>query len=420
MIESVIRVFIPFRTSKYVAFRRELLKNQWELDNELDLKFYLRYIGILFNNDGVYSNCLVLTKDYPSWTLLLESTELALSSLRIFSFASGVAFLELYIPQEFLSEEKLLDVTTRLRLCNRKIKINNEETDLYSFAQKLLSAYGKVTLFDHLDTANKSSANEPRPEMFVSIKLPEASTTIDHTLSLLAGGMNSSYTGDISSTAFYSKFPHIKWSVGSRTVCTAATITGDTKTDGYTNDGWLNHTDCRHIIWYILVLHQKYFLYQCMNDISEKETFSNMSGYYTKLVEFNAKYRFHTISEEDSHQELYNIFATRKALECEFTAIDEKVVRLEQYRESNHDKSVAQAMTIVSILCIVSTLKDLYDILIGARSYSSMAEFLNQLSTGEITLGVAVLILFALALCRIIPISGISNAIRGFIRRFRK
>ncbi len=388
MNKSIIRVFIPFRAKKSIMLRTALLKEDaWTVADKLDSSFYLRYIDKIFDS-SIYSDCFVLQSTLSLEIELDENIKLDANYARVFSFDTDVSFMELQFPYDFNTLDDVANISSMLRITNRPLKCNGEKTTLNGIAEKLIAPFDKISFFDHLGDNGLT-----RSELFASVILGSAEENLDASVYKIASGLNSAYTGETDGGEFYSNFPHIRWAVSDRGICNVAMLKGNAKDDDFIKTEWFRNTNQRYIVWYILILHQKYFLYQCMNDIAKKSSSDTLKHFRESIMSFNTKYRFSKISEESSHQTLYEITSRVKELDDLFKDIDEKVNRIEQHRELKSDKNTSHAMTIISILCALSAFKDLYELISQNHSEASFSSFISNLSTSE----AAVCVLFILA-----------------------
>lgn len=406
MNQSEIRVFIPFRAEKTLSLRSSLLKDEaWNHEEKLDASFYLRYIDKIFDKSGILSDCFIASNTTLSFDFELEKErKITLNYLRIFSFDTDVGFLELRLRYDFEALDEVADICAKLRLCNDPVYANEKETTLNEIARGLLLPFGKVRIFDHI-----SDDGLTRGELFVSLILDGEIQNLDNSIYKIASGLSSGYFGDTQDAEFYSNFSHIRWAITDRGVCNTATLSGNEKNDEFITSGWFSNTNQRYIVWYILVLHQKYFLYQCMNDIAEKSSSGTLKKFQKDIMNFNTKYRFGKISEESSHQTLYETMCRVKELDDSFKDIDEKVNRIEQHRELTSDKNTSKAMTIISILCVLSAFKDLFELISQNHTEYNFAAFLTELSLNEAILCVVFVVASLIALFIMLPKASLAN-----------
>lgn len=359
-IKSAIRMYIPFKTIKTHSFRKKLSKDKsWESNPFLNTKFYLRYIDRIFNKDSIYSDCFVCEKKLEGMNFLYEGYPYSISRARIFSFDTNVAFLELTVLLENCDYDTIEDINHLLRQSDEKELVSDSENKISvnEISSMLLRGYGKIAIFDHIGESGFT-----RPEIFTTVVTTDTATAPDHAYKL-ANGLSSSYRGENTDCQFYSNFSHIQWAVTKRGVCNIGIITNNERNDCFINENWIKYTDTRYIIWYILSLHQKYALFQYLNDIAHKDALDHLGDFQRKIMILNTKYRFSLVSEETSYQKMYELICRVKNLDNEFEDADEEVRRIFEYNEAKSDKNNTIAMTMISILCAFSAVKDLFDLL---------------------------------------------------------
>lgn len=412
-IEADIHLYIPFKTENYYDFRKKLFSAEdWQYETAADSSFYLKYINRIFNKNGIFSDCMITKKSLHTEL----GSNLFINEARIFSFDTGAAFLELSIPFSCDTFEELENTVSLLRLSNQKLFSDKDkkEISINETSLELLSSLGTKSIFCHLPENAQT-----RPELFVSVILDDFSDNLDLHAYRIANGLDERYKGEAENCEFYSNFPHIKWAITDRGICNIGIKTKDAANREFIENNWFNFTKTRYIFWYMLILNQKYTLYQYMNDIAENSSFGNLRDFRKKIMEFNTKYRFSIISEEASYQKLYEIAGNIKGLQREFDDIDEEIERIADYHESKNDKNTSKAMTIISILCAVSAIKDFYEFLTRDSLFSNAAYAFNVLSPSSKLIFVLFMIIIAAALIIVIPKSGIINLFRKISRKFR-
>ena len=414
-VKSVIHLYIPFKIHHTSAFRIKLATNDnWSIDRSLCTSFYLRYIDRIFNNGGIYSDCLVMRSSFIQYALKAYAIPFEIGCARIFSFDTSVAFLELSICYSCDSLDDVANLTSVLRLSNQKsiTTPDGKVTSINAIASQMLRPFGKVTMFEHL-----GMGGETRPELLVSAVTDAMPDNADMHAYRIASGLDTRYNENPDDARFYSNFSYIKWAITERGVCNIGALTDNKENSDFIANNWLSYTDTRYVIWYMLVLHQKYSMYQYMNDIANKSTLGNLREFQKKIMVFNTKYRFSIVSEEASYQKLYEIMCDVKGLEREFTDIDEEIERISEYHESKANKNTTRAMTIISILCAVSAIKDFYEIIAGGSMRERLAQSWIGLSLeAQVFFGVF-LTLIAAAMIIVLPKTSVKQSLKRFTRK---
>ena len=121
--------------------------------------------------------------------------------------------------------------------------------------------------------------------------------------------------------------------------------------------------------------------------------------------------------EEASYQKLYEIMCDVKGLEREFKDIDEEIERISEYHESKANKNTTRAMTIISILCAVSAIKDFYEIIAGGSIRERLASSWLELSLVAQVFFAVFLTLIAAALIIVIPKTSFKQSLKRLGRK---
>ncbi len=414
-VNSVIHLYIPFKIHHTSAFRIKLAaSDKWSIDHSLCTGFYLRYIDRIFNQGGIYTDCLVMKTTFDKCALKAHAIPFELGCARIFSFDTSVAFLELNVYHSCDSLDNVANLTSVLRLSNQQSITTSDGnmTSINEIAAEILRPFGKATMFEHL-----GMGGETRPELLVSVVTDAMPDNADMHAYRIASGLDTRYNETPADSRFYSNFSYIKWAITERGVCNIGALTDNNENSDFIANNWLSFTDTRYVIWYILVLHQKYSMYQYMNDIANKSTLGNLREFQKKIMVFNTKYRFSIVSEEASYQKLYEIMCDVKGLEREFKDIDEEIERISEYHESKANKNTTRAMTIISILCAVSAIKDFYEIIAGGSIRERLASSWLELSLVAQVFFAVFLTLIAAALIIVIPKTSFKQSLKRLGRK---
>ena len=128
-----------------------------------------------------------------------------------------------------------------------------------------------------------------------------------------------------------------------------------------------------------------------------------LRDFQRKIVSFNTGYRFEIISEDDTYQVPYLMARNAKHVESVFSDIDEEIERINDYHNTSADKNNVVAMTIVSLVCAISTFVDIYEL---SAKGNSLGEILSALSGIQLALlgVVAISILAAVAFLLVKPL----------------
>ncbi len=119
---------------------------------------------------------------------------------------------------------------------------------------------------------------------------------------------------------------------------------------------------------HLLLLHQKFMLYQLMNCIGTTSEENKLKTYRKQLYEFEMNFSFSRITEVVQYQELYDKMSQVFALQMMYNDIREpmdalaemeKTQREEQQKEA--DEKTNQGLILLSLLAVFSALVDSFD-----------------------------------------------------------
>lgn len=164
----------------------------------------------------------------------------------------------------------------------------------------------------------------------------------------------------------------------------------------------------QYLYMYVLLLHQKFMLYQLMNQIGSAGEKEKLKTYRKQLYEFEMNFSFSRITEVVQYQELYDKMSQVFALQMMYNDIREpmdalseieKNQREEQQKEA--DEKTSQGLMLLSLLAVFSALIDSFSF---AESFFSW--FLPEGAIPWVQAAVIILV--------------ISIFIRGLLTIFRK
>lgn len=407
-VHGAIHLYVPIHTKNYRGFRTKLLrKSDWtrakigaNASDALDARFYMRYIKQIFgagqngaeNPLGV--NCLVLQNDTVNYPLSVWEGEvehkLTIESARLFSFDTSIAILDLRASVSAAELKSIANVCAALRVTNAPLTYNvslgsaaaDEITPatitVNDIATALLSGVRGYTLFDHI-----GSGAETRADVFSAIIADENIADKDLNLYRIAAGIDARGETNMPTDALFTPFPHLRWAVTGKGACSLGLLTGDERNRDFIQNRWISIAEKRHALWYVLVLHQKYAMYRYLNDIADKSSLGALKEAQKNIVFFNTRYRFEVVSEDTTYQTLYTMARSAKLVESVFSDIDEEIERINDYNNTVSDKNNVIAMTIVSLVCAISTFIDIFQFSVEG---ASITEFVKSLSLPQIFL----------------------------------
>lgn len=408
MIRASVHLLIPLYVHNLMKFRLSLLKsNEWN-DAQVETCFYLRYVNTIFcgekdkeGENPLTSRCLVMENSIHIAKLTVRKHEIILEKTRIFCFDTSIGLLDLCLSFSSESMEDVANVCARLRqteLIHRVQMLDYSSNDYFdakkttinSLANQLVSPLGKVTLYDHM-----GSCGMPRAELLASVVVDSNCVEdVDSLMFRIAEGMDMRSEECVPTDAPYCPLPHIRWVITRKGACNVGLLTDNKLNREFVLSQWRDIVSNRHILWYVMVLHQKYAIYHYLNDIAQKKRPSDLKTFQKKIMAFNTEYRFEVIAEDPTYQIPYEKNRDAKSVEQVFQDIDEEIQRIHTYHDALRDKNTGVAMTIVSLVCAISTFLDIFSLsLLEQPIYESM-----------LNLSVPQVVLYVITLCAMVVV----------------
>lgn len=375
-IQASVHLLIPFFIHNSTKFRMNMLRSKEWNDTQLETCFYLQYAKTIFcsekskkDENSLVSRCLVMENCSHKAKLTVRRHEVEHEKTRIFCFDTSVGLLDLYLSFSCESMEDIADICARLRQTELRYRIqmldpcsntygNADKTTLYRVANQLISPLGKITMYDHVGSCGKH-----RAELLASVVVDASDVEdLDSSMFRIAEGIDMRSEESICPVSPYCPLPHIHWVITRKGACNVGLLTDNKLNQQFVLSQWRNVVSNRHILWYVMVLHQKFAIYHYLNDIAKKRRPSDLKVFQKKIMAFNTKYRFEVIAEEPAYQIPYEITREAKSVEQVFLDIDEEIQRIHTYYDTVRDKNTSVAMTIVSLVCAISTFIDIFSL----------------------------------------------------------
>ena len=375
-VDAAIHLYFPLYTPKPEAFRLSFLRSDDWTAVALKPEHYMRYIrSICYDphdprQNPLAANALVLQHDGIQGVFWLREHDVSLNGVRLYCFDTSIAFLDLKMEIQTESLAAVANITSDLRQADKWIK-QRQDTEpngdtppkpyrniqLEAFAEKLLDQWDKTyRMFDHI---GKDGAH--RADMFVAVHCDREPEGVDFQMYRIAEGLDSRYEGTPPEEAFYAQHSYLRWAITSKSVCSLAFPTSN-QWDRKFTDEWISRAEAKHVLWYILAIHQRHAMYRKLNEISQKETLHDLRKYQEEIVFFNTKYRFALVAEDPAYQVPYQMLRDAKQTESVFADIDEEIERINDYHDTVDDRNNVIAMTIVSLICMISTVIDVFQL----------------------------------------------------------
>lgn len=185
-------------------------------------------------------------------------------------------------------------------------------------------------------------------------------------------------------------------------VCLACPAMGN---EEFVKTTFIRNFHSQYLYMYVLLLHQKFMLYQLMNCIGTTSEENKLKTYRKQLYEFEMNFSFSRITEVVQYQELYDKMSQVFALQMMYNDIREpmdalaemeKTQREEQQKEA--DEKTNQGLILLPLLAVFSALVDSFDFTESFFSWFLPEGAIPWVQTAVIILVIAIFIrgLFAI------------------------
>ena len=396
-IQVSVHMLIPVYIHNCLGFRSRLLKsNEWDYAS-METCFYLRYVDTIFFTDKdkttenpLVSKCLVMENKSFKAKFITRQHEIVIEKVRFFCFDTSIGLLDFHLTFSCENMENVANICARLRQTENTYKFQQfdivgnkylgvQKTCIGNLAVQLMSPLGKNTLFDHV-----APGGIKRAELLISVIMESNQCAeVNSLIYRIAEGTDMRSEDVIPSDPPYSPLPHIRWAITRKGVCNVGLLTENKLNRQFIQTQWHDIISKRHMIWYVMVLHQKYAIYHYLNDIAQIKSPSDLKDFQEKITTFNTEYRFTVIADDTSYQLPYERTREVKSVEKIFADIDDEIQRIHTYHDAIRDKNNGIAMTIVSLVCAISTFIDIFSL---SLSEIPLHEAMRTLSAPQILL----------------------------------
>lgn len=315
MINSAfIKAIIPFSFCDNDIFTKKQQKPGWTYcitgGNLL-----LKHINITLSENAV---CLSKSIENANFSANVgvcpEKVDFSVSNISFFCFDTGIGLIFLDIPfNKGISQSNLVNLCSHLRCCARHsnpkscLEIYDGENPLYlddialKFSKEIFS--GDISLFNHTN-----SQSLKRIDIFSAVLCEK--NTPEKDLDLLCYRLSNAIDDrnndlEIDKNEIYLPQDHIRWCFSKRGTCVVANLTGLESTNDFLTSRWLGTINTNYFYVYLFSLHQKYAIYNYLNEVAEDSARIFLRENQEKLIEFNSKYIFTTVSDENFIQTVY-------------------------------------------------------------------------------------------------------------------
>lgn len=389
--KAFIRANIPFTLNSGVEFSGDFIEKLTESGwSEFDIQgdFLLKHINTSFNKNVIcfsrqHENIPLCAPmcDYSNRTVS-KNYNFTISETYVYCFDTGIGIISFHIPYDAGTEEETLVNTCSILRCSAKhpdaskgtaILQDGAETYLSCLAQEQLSSLlgTSFSLFDHF---NENSLR--RVDMFSAVlcdaNTADADSRAYKKLCYRLANAYDSRDKDIvlNESDFYQPQDYTRWSFSKRGCCVVANLTGVGTTDAFLEDRWFVSVKSNYFYLYLMVLHQKYAIYNYLNTVAEDTEKNYIKFNQESLIEFNSKYVFSIVSDEQFIQGAYLRMKEVNNVDEVYSDLEDELKRLFEYSQLKNEESnelrnnkLNIISLIISVLCSASIIFDMVDML---------------------------------------------------------
>lgn len=407
--QAFLQANIPF-TIKNKTISDINPKNGWEI-REVSGSFLLKHINTSFSK-----NLVCYSKRFHGLDFTVNANpsccngetkgyKFTISEITAFCFDTGTGIATLHIPYlHGVEDDELINVCAALR-CSVDNVGDANSCAIYRNDQK---TYLSCIAIEHLtsllsDTfelfGQFTETNSKRVDMFSAALCDEQSLEndgidADRMCYLIANTLD---TRDKQFTpegkTFYRQHDYRRWCFSKRGCCAVANLTGNSSNDTFLSTRWLDSLKTNYFYIYIMVLHQKYAIYNYLNTIASDSEMNYVAFNQESLIEFNAKYIFAIVSDESFIQNAYMNMRSVNNVDEVYTDLVDEQKRMFEYSQlkSNETNEIKASRLniisiVISIICSLGMVVDTVDL------FSSQGYFLGFNTSGNIMCTIAVIV----------------------------
>ncbi len=320
--KAFLRANIPFTFNNTAVFDTQFEQNAQSLGwtkQKICGDLLLKHINTCLKENVVcfskHFDALNLTAKISDFQNLGQPKECALSvtEISVFYFDTKNGIISLHIPfSNDITEDDLVNLCSILRCSVRHTNTSSglslicggKETYLSDIAQlhtqELIG--GDVNLFNHLNDESLRridifscvlcQKNDKKPLDILSYRLANALDNRDKNL-------------EVEEKQFYRPQENFRWCFSKRGASVVASLCDVESTNNFLNGRWFDTIQSNYYYLYILVLHQKYAIYNYLDNVATDTDKTFIKSNQESLIDFNSKYIFSIISDETMLQKVY-------------------------------------------------------------------------------------------------------------------
>ncbi len=354
----------------------------------------------------------VIHLDDPNNPTIKHHYPTTISQLQVYCFDTGIGFFTFHIPYKDVDDSVIINTCPVLHSSahqksgNQGIPLTKENVQTYL---SNIAAENLAVLFDEgvllFPTLNDISLR--RINMF-SAGLCEknddnrANTKLCYCLANAYDNREKSFVED--ENQFYHQQDYICWGFSKRGCSVVANLTGLPINDQFLTERWLSSVESNYFYLYLLVLHEKFAIYNFLNDIAEDPDKSELKINQKALLDFRSKHIFSIVSDEQHIQRVYEKIKQANNTDDLYPELIDQLQQMfdhTQYQSNKSNELINRRISLISAaigaVCSVSIIFDTAD-LFSTRGYTlGFNSIGNMCFTGtiifEVVLFITVLIL---------------------------
>ena len=407
--QGFLRANIPFCTA--VAPGHSLIDTAGEQGWSRKLvqgDFLLKHINTSFANNVVcfQKACQDLVLTVPVQKAEEEKLyRMSVSEVEVYCFDTGIGICSFHIPcTEGMDEAALANMCSVLH-CSVPHKDGQKSTVIYqgedeTYLSCLAEQYLRQLLGDSFalfGMFNETSLR--RINMFSVVLCGENkdqadSTACDELCYRLANAFDDRDQKLPSvEQALLRQQKYIRWCFTNRGSSVVANLTGQVQNDKFLQSRWVYSTMTNYLYLYLMVLHEKFAIYSFLNSIAEDPDMSQMQINQKALLDFNSKYIFSVVSDEQNLQTVYLKFKESTNTDDLYAELLDQLRHMFDYAQFQEDKNneteshkLNLISLVISVVCSVSIIFDTVDLFSSHGCSLGLQSVKNAIFTGVIAL----------------------------------
>ncbi len=390
--EAFLRGNIPFSLSPEFCIDDNficLAQEKGWTKSEVTGNFLLKHINTSFKENVVcfFKNLENMSFSVPAGNPQIPESinyyEFCVTQINVYCFGTGTGIVSLYIPYDNGTDEAtILNVSSALR-CSvdhtdgtpcRCIIQGENETYLGTIAEnELCSLFGDAAvMFNHLN-----SGSVRRIDMFSAVLCERDTNETPRDFDTLCYRLANTYDTraekfNFRKNEFCKPHDYTRWAFSQRGCAVVANLTGNDSNDIFLNTKWFLSIKSNYFFLYLMVLHQKYAIYNYLNEVASDADKIFIKSNQEALIDFNSKYIFTIVSDEYFIQNVYMRMKQENNVDEVYTDLLDELKRLFEYSQlkAEEDNEIRNnklnaVSVVLSLFCSASVIIDTFNLLWG-------------------------------------------------------